>query len=117
MPCRSLRISTSSSPADDTSCPDGFGLTEAELENEPPARGQDSARLGRERSHDVEPVGPGGERHRRFILHHFWLKCCEICLRHIGRVGNDDVERSIDAGQHIRTNTGNPIFDAVASRR
>ena len=78
------------------------GLPGAKLQHQRPARCKQPPCVGGDRPIGIEPVEPAIERAARIVVAHLGRQRRDVARAHIGRVGDDQVERSRRAPRRNR---------------
>src|SRR5262249_22261588 len=95
---------------------DGIRLTEADLEDEGAVLLQARRRLRDEAADDVEAVRACEERHRRLVIADLGLQTRAIAVAHVRRIGDDEIEWTVDAVEEIGVNEPDLRIDAKPRR-
>ena len=99
---------------------DRVGLTESEFEQQQAAGSKTRFRLRQESSNHVEAVVAGEERGCGLVVDHLRLQRRSIAFGDVGRVGNDQIERTIESVEQIGAAepdaVGHPVPRGVAAR-
>ncbi len=96
MPERSWRVPAIASPAGRKQCRDGALLSGADLDHQMPAGREQTRRIRGDRAVGRKSVRAAIERVARIVLAHLWRERRDVGARHIGRIGDDEIEWSVE---------------------